>query len=100
MTVFLDYWSEKYDHISNPYQKLEKIQNDDGDDYDEKLYDDIEAYDTQEALDNLELGWGLNSSSVVGWGIPSEISDQRFRTFDQRTGGPGIPGYPSKTICY
>ena len=42
--------------------------NDYGDVYDEELYDDIAAYDTEAALENLDLGWDLNSTSVLGPG--------------------------------
>ena len=41
-----------------------------GDDYDTETYDDIENYDTKTALEKLDLGWGLNSSSVLGSGFP------------------------------
>lgn len=41
-----------------------------GDDYDADLYDDIENYDTKTALEKLDLGWGLNSTSIVGLGFP------------------------------
>ena len=42
--------------------------NDYGDVYDDQLYDDIAAYDTEAALENLDLGWDLNSTSVLGSG--------------------------------
>ena len=38
-----------------------------GDDAD--LYEDIENYDTKTALEKLDLGWGLNSTSIVGLGF-------------------------------
>ena len=46
----------------------ENVGNDYGDVYDEELYGDIAAYDTEAALENLDLGWDLNSTSVLGQG--------------------------------
>ena len=69
--IFIDYWSEKYDHLDNHDNEDSVYEGVDyGDDSDEELYDDIENYDTKTALENLELGWGLNSTSFVGLGFP------------------------------
>lgn len=69
--MFIDYWSEKYDHLGNHDNEDSDYEGVDyRDDSDEELYDDIENYDTKTALENLELGWGLNSTLFVGLGFP------------------------------
>ena len=66
-----DYWSEKYDHLgNNDKEGVGTEAADYGDDYDDDVYDDIENYDTKTALEKLDLGWGLNSTSIVGLGFP------------------------------
>lgn len=104
--MFIDYWSEKYDHLGyhdNEDSDYEGV--DYGDDSDEELYDDIENYDTKTALENLELGWGLNSTSFVGLGfpktkcspihIPSDLTES-YDASNPKWIEPHILNYPSK----
>ena len=77
--MFIDYWSEKYDHLGNHDNEDSDYEGVDyGDDSDEERYDDIENYDTKTALENLELGWGLNSTLFVGLGFPKKQNAVQF----------------------